>query len=128
MVAVSGIVIYENKILIGKKRSDSKKFLAGQWHIPGETIEGNESDEDALKRGFKQEANLEIIVGKYLCSSITPSSKTEVRWYECFSNTDEVKPGSDLENIKFVLKNQVLNSLDEKAKSILPEQIKNYFS
>ena len=127
MVAVTGIVRYKNKILIGKKRSDSKKFLAGQWHIPEETIELNESDEVALKRCFKEEANLEIIVGKYLDSSITPSSKTEIRWYECFSSTNKVKPESDLEDLKFIPKNQVLNYLGEKAKSILPENIKNYF-
>ena len=128
MVAVTGIVNYNGKILIGKKRSNSKKFLAGQWHIPGETIESNESDEVALKRGFKQEADLEIIVGNYLCFSITPSSKTEVRWYECFSQTDKVNPGSDLEDVKWVCKQEVINYCGKRAINLWPKQIKNYFS
>jgi len=128
MVAVSGIVNYNGKILIGKKRSDSEKFLAGCWHIPGETIEKNESDETALKRGFMQEANLEIKVGKYICSSLTPTSKKEIKWYECFSETDKVIPGSDLEYVEWVLKKDVVYYCDKKAVSLWPQEIKNYFS
>jgi len=128
MTAVSGIVNYKGKVLIGKKRSDSKKFLAGCWHIPGETIEKNESDEVALKRGFMQEANLEIKVGRYICSSLTPTSKTENKWYECFSDTDDVKAGSDLEDAKWVLKKEIINYCNRKAVELLPQEIKNYFS
>jgi ADP-ribose pyrophosphatase YjhB (NUDIX family) len=127
MAAVSGIVNYQGNILIGKKRSDSKKFLAGQWHIPGETIEGEESDEEALKRGFLQEANLEIKVGKYLCSSITPSSKKENKWYECYSEIKEVIPGSDLEKTLWVPKKDVLNYCGLKAISLMPKEILDYF-
>lgn len=126
MVAVSGIVNYNEKILIGKKRSDSKKFLAGCWHIPGETVKENESDETALKRGFKEEANLEITVGKYICSSTTPSSKTENRWYECFSETEIVKPSSDLEEIKWVLKKDVFCECDKKAINLWPSEVIKY--
>jgi len=128
MSAVSGIVNYNGEILIGKKRGDSPKFLSGEWHIPGETIEGHESDEEALRRCFLQEANLEITVGKYLCSSITPSSKEENRWYECFSETNKVVPGSDLEEIKWVLKKDTINHCGEKAVRLWPQEIKDYFS
>lgn len=127
MPAVSGIVNYNGKILLGKKRSDSLKFLAGKWHIPGEMIENNESDEEALKRGFLQEANLEIIVGKYLCSSITPTIKDKINWYECFSKTNKVISGSDLEEVKWVLKKDVLKSCNENAVELWPQEIKDYF-
>ena len=128
MAAVSGIVNYCGKVLIGKKRSDSKKFLAGCWHIPGETIEGDETDKVALKRGFIEETNLEIKVGNYICSSITPTSKTEIRWYECFSETDSVKPGSDLEELKWVPKKNVIKECDKKAIGLWPQEVRDYLN
>lgn len=76
--AVTGIVNYNNMVLIGKKDPNREGFLKGKWHIPGETIEGEESDESALIRGIKEEAGIEIIVGKFLASHKTPTN-TEVR-------------------------------------------------
>ena len=78
MTAVSGIVNYENLILIGKKRSDSNKFLAWEWHIPGETIKEGESDEIILKRCFMEECGLEIKVGNYKTLLILVGKKQEV--------------------------------------------------
>lgn len=130
MVAVSGIVNYEGKVLIGKKRSDSFKKLAGKWHIPGETIEEGESDEEALVRGMKEETQLDIIVGDYICSSISPTSKSQVRWYECFSKTDKINCSgklSDLEDVKWVNKRDVLFSVDKEAKEYWPKKIFEYF-
>ena len=54
--AVTGIVNYNNMVLIGKKISNREGFLKGKWHIPGETIEGSENYIDALLRGFREEA------------------------------------------------------------------------
>lgn len=126
--AVSGIVNYYGKILVGKKRSDSKKFLAGKWHIPGETVEEGESDAEALRRGIKEESKLEIQVGDYICSSISPTSKSEVRWYECFSHTSFISPSSDLEDVKWVPKDEVLNFIDKEAYNLLPKKIIKYLS
>ena len=101
--AVVGIINYKgDSVLVGKKKSDSKKFLAGEWHIPGGKVEYGETDEIALKREMKEETGLDIIVGDYLGSHKTPKSKSEARWYECISLTDNVIPGDDLEDAKFV--------------------------
>ena len=124
--AVIGVINYNNKILVGKKKSTSKKFLAGKWHIPGENVEANESNEQALIRGIKEEAGIEIIVGRYLGSSITTTGK-EASWYECFSNTNNVKAGSDLEDIKWVLKEEILNFLGQQSINFWPKQIQDYF-
>lgn len=128
MGAVIGIINYNGKVLVGKKRRDSNKFLAGEWHIPGETIEDGETDEDALIRGFQEEAGLEIRVGKYLSSHTTPTSKKEAKWYECFSKTDKVIPGSDLEKVEWILKNKVLKICSKKAYSLWPKEILDYFN
>jgi len=126
--AVSGIVNYHGKVLLGKKRSDSPKFLAGKWHIPGETVEGEESDEAALMRGMKEEVGLEIKVRRYICSSISPSGSKNVNWYECFSSSDKINPSSDLEDAKWVLKKEIFNYLDYDVINLWPEKILGYFS
>ncbi|MDP3966586.1 MAG: NUDIX hydrolase [archaeon] len=125
--AVSAIIHYHGKILIGKKRSDSPKFLAGKWHIPGETVKEKESDFEALIRGVGEELSLKISVERYLCSSISPTSKSEVRWYECFSNTDRIFPSSDLEDAKWIYKKEIKNYLDEETLKLWPKEIFDYF-
>jgi ADP-ribose pyrophosphatase YjhB (NUDIX family) len=126
--AVVAIVNYDGKVLLGKKRKDSPKVLAGQWHFPGETLEEYESDIGALVRGIKAEANLDIRVGKYLGKSIFPTSKRYTRWYECFSKTGEISAGSDLEEVKWVPKNKVLESCSEKARNLCPQEVLDYFN
>jgi 8-oxo-dGTP pyrophosphatase MutT (NUDIX family) len=128
MTAVVAIINYQNKILIGKKKSDSEKFMKGLWHIPGETVKDGETDEEALKRGVKEETGLDITVGKYISSSITPTSKSEARWYECFCNTDKIIPGSDLEKLAWIDKEDVLYLLSLQVISLWPKEIMNYFS
>lgn len=125
--AVVAIVIYNGKILLGKKKSSSKKFLAGEWHVPGESLEKGESDETALIRGVKEEAGIEIKIGKYIGSHITPTSKKEARWYECFAETDKILVGSDLEAACWVEKSEVLEKCSSRATSLWPKEIIEYF-
>ena len=104
----------------------SKKFLAGEWHVPGENVEDNESDEEALIRGIKEEAGLEISVGEYLGNHITSTGK-EAKWYECFAESDKLIVGSDLEDAKFVPRDEVLIYCGKRAKDLWSEEIQNYF-
>ena len=125
--AVVAVVNYEGKLLVGKKRKDSLKFLAGEWHIPGETVENSESDEEALKRGMREEAGLDIRVGRYLGKHITPTSQKEALWYECFADTSQVTCGSDLEDIKWIPCNEVLSHFSSRVTDLWSAEIKNYF-
>jgi ADP-ribose pyrophosphatase YjhB (NUDIX family) len=126
MTAVVAIINYKDKILVGKKKSNSEKVLAGRWHIPGETIIGNETDEQALIRGMKEETGLTITVGKYIGSSITPTSKSEARWYECFADTDKVTPGSDLEKLTWIDKETSLYCLPMDVLSLMPAEVQHH--
>ncbi len=126
--ALVAVVNYKGKILIGKKRSDSPKFLAGKWHIPGETSEGNESDEEVLIRGVKEEVGIDIEVVRYLASHTTPTSKREARWYECHAKTGNITVGSDLENAMFVNPEDVLRICAERVYSKWPKEIIEYFN
>lgn len=80
MTAVIALIRYEDKIIIGKKKESSPKKLSGLWHIPGERIEPEESDETALRRCAKEELGLEnLTIGNYLGKHTTPTSKSEAR-------------------------------------------------
>lgn len=124
--AVVAVINYEDKVFLGKKSRDSQKFLAGEWHVPGETVHDEESDEQALIRGMREETGLEITVGAYLGSHTTPTGK-EARWYDCYTKTDRFKCGSDLEEGAWVPKNQVLEHCGTRATNIWSEEIKKYF-
>lgn len=132
--AISAIVIYKNNdkeyILLGKKRKDSHKFLAGAWHIPGGSVEKNESDEQALRREIGEEVGIEIVVGKYIGSSITPTNRG-INWYECATKEYRLHPSSDLEDAIWVPKEEVIkfmNRFGQKAMSLWPKEVHAYFS
>ncbi|MEK6826853.1 MAG: NUDIX domain-containing protein [Nanoarchaeota archaeon] len=123
---VVAIINYNGKILLGKKRSDSKKFVAGKWHVPGETIEFGEDDKTALIRGMREEIGIEIFVGDYIGTNLSKTNKI-LRWYECFAQTDKVKAGSDLEDIKWIEKCKALKECDSSLVELWSEEIRNYF-
>jgi NADH pyrophosphatase NudC (nudix superfamily) len=125
--AVIAIINYDRKVLIGKKKEDSSKFFGGKWHIPGETVEVGESDADALMRGMIEEASLEIRVGKYLASHVSPTGK-DVVWYECFSDNDVVSAGSDIVELKWVRKADVPYQVDGGVVELWDPKIREYFS
>ena len=129
--AVIAIVNYEGKVLVGKKKKDSKGYLAGDWHILGGKVEEGETYRSALMRGIYEEAGineLNLIIGRYISSHISPTMKREARWYECFSSTDRIVAGSDLEDVIWVDKKEVINKCSEKSVELWPKEIKDYFN
>ena len=122
--AVVGIVKYNGSILLVRK-IPGKDFLSGEWHIPGETKEGWESDEEALKRGIREETGIEISVEESIGSYKSPN-KREVRWYLCTALSYRLNPGSDVDAAEWVPYEQVHYRHSEKTASILPERIKKH--
>ena len=121
-------VVYKGEdILIGKKKDISNHFLSGKWHIPGETIKPPETDEQALIRGIKEEANILIRVEDYIGSSRTPTKKI-ANWYECYYISGNLKAGSDLDEVKWVPKRQALTHCDKEAVSLWPKRLIDYFN
>ena len=121
---VVAVINNELDVVIGRKRLDSPKALAGEWHIPGENIEGAESDEDALKRCGREELGLDIYVSRYMGRTFTPTGK-EARWYECFSDSRDIKPSSDLAEAKWIRRSEVRNEVPRYYD--WPPGIQNYF-
>jgi 8-oxo-dGTP diphosphatase len=62
-IVVTGFVYYENKTLI-LKRSSKETFLPEYWELPGGKVNFAEDPAEGLVREYKEEAGLEITVGK----------------------------------------------------------------
>ena len=126
-MAVVGIVLYEDNVLLGKKRDSSKGSFTGRWHLPGEKLEEGESYTDALIRGIKEEAEISVIVGREIARGLTPRGRL-LRWYECEAQSPDIRPSEELPEVKWVKKNDVYNFLDDYVKQLWPNEVKEYFS
>ncbi len=124
--AVAAIVFWAGKVLIAKKIECGSSIFSGKWHIPGETLEKNEDDFEGLKRGMKEEAGIEIQAARFLALHITPKGTT-VNWYECIPLTVDIRPGSDVSEVKWVPKRDVVKFCDSESISLWPEKIREYF-
>jgi len=125
--AVVALVKHGDNILVGKKKKVEGAFLSEKWHVLGETVEKDEDDHAALIRGVLEEAGIKIKVGRFIDSHKTPKN-TLVNWYECFPEEIKIKPGSDLEDAKWVHKSEVPKLCHERAIWLWPEKVKEYFS
>jgi len=54
----AGIIIKENKILIGQRKFEDK--FGGKWEFPGGKLESFELPEDCIVRELKEELNLSV--------------------------------------------------------------------
>ncbi|AEE14855.1 NUDIX hydrolase [Thermodesulfobium narugense DSM 14796] len=63
ILAVSGLLIRDNKILLVKRKSPPS---IGRWSLPGGVVEKGEKLNDAIKREFFEETSLSVEVVKLL--------------------------------------------------------------
>ena len=56
---VCGILIWNDKVLIGKRKMNGKP-QSGKWEFPGGKVEDGESQWEAIKREFKEELDIEV--------------------------------------------------------------------
>lgn len=123
--AVVALIEKDGLILVGKKNTSSKKVLAGKWHIPGETVEGNETDYQALERGMLEEARI-IVSPNKLIGTHTTGHGTRVNWYSCTTDTFDVVAGSDLEDIQWVPREKVKDLCTEEVFGFWPREVQEY--
>ncbi len=124
--AVVAIVENNGNIILGKKRSDSTSIIKGEWHIPGETVEENETDEEAVVRGIREETGISVEVIKFI-GTHQSSKNTSVNWYLCKTDTTDLIVGSDLEDVKWVAISDVYDSNGEIARSLWPQEVQEMF-
>ncbi len=124
--AVVAIVLHEGKVLMGKKKSGGNSVVSGKWHVPGETLEPGETDEQGLIRGMMEEAGIEVKPGKHLGSHQIPGDVT-TNWYECKPLTSNITAGSDLEEAAWIPLEKVLIICQKRLTSLWPQKALEYF-
>lgn len=124
--AVAGIVEKNGEILLGKKRISPGSTLSEEWHIPGETIKGKETDQEALIRGIQEEAGIKVEIIRFVGFHETPKG-TMVNWYFCRTSDADLIVGSDLEEARWVAITEVSKLSGETAKLMWPKEVREMF-
>ncbi|MFT6842786.1 MAG: 8-oxo-dGTP diphosphatase [Psychroserpens sp.] len=129
-VRVCGVLVVNEKVLLLKHEGIGG--LGFFWNTPGGEPEKDENMKAALIREFKEETNLKISVGSFLCMNefIAPPLHAVEYYFEVRSDHGDAKLGYDPENvtvlteIKWFSKNQ-FNSLPAASK---PSFLLNYIN
>lgn len=124
--AVAVILINPNgKILVGKKKVGIST-MSGLWHIPGGTMEENESPTQTIIREIFEETGIEeIAVSEYVDYHISPKG-TYISWYLGHTSETELAASDDLVDAKWVTKNEVVDICEEAA-YLWPHRVREFF-
>ena len=109
---VAAIIKHNNKILCTQRDVSKNEEVSFKWEFPGGKIEVGETNEEALKRGIKEELNIEVNIEKYFMevNYIYPSFKLKMYTYLCNTQTDNIELLVH-KDYKW-LRNDELNTLD----------------
>ncbi len=102
-VAVDGILVRDNKVLLVKRKNDP---YVGYYALPGGFVEYNETTENAIIREMKEETNLDVkingIVGVYSDPSRDPRGHVISIVYELDTDDLNFRAGDDAERAEMV--------------------------
>jgi len=91
---VAGILRDQDKVLIAQRGHG--KHQEYKWEFPGGKVEENETEQEALKREFQEELDIDIKVDNYLCEVIHSYSEMDVKIRAYFISTDN----KDIKNLE----------------------------
>lgn len=120
-IALKGIIVREDKILVAK-RALTDKIGAGNWEVIGGKLEFGEDTETCLRREVKEEVNLEIdIEGIIYAKNVVIDEETQMFLvvYLCNYRDGEVKLSDEHTDFKWVSK--------EELREILSPEIRKDF-
>jgi 8-oxo-dGTP diphosphatase len=82
--SVAGIAWDCGKFFIAQRLSGGA--MGNKWEFPGGKVDGEESDQEALKREYLEELGVEVAVGDFLGSAVFEHRgvKRQVRAYRVF--------------------------------------------
>jgi ADP-ribose pyrophosphatase YjhB (NUDIX family) len=100
-VRVAGVLLQQRAILLVKHRKAGKEY----WLLPGGGVALGESTQDALKREFSEELNIDVEIGVLLFVVETKKDSGEHIIQPTFSisvkDTDVLKVGADKRVVDF---------------------------
>ncbi len=127
----SGLIVHENRILIGKKQEGYHPAdLGGKWVLPGGRVEIGESASDALLREVIEETflrvHIEEAMGEY--TDIRSNGSTRIFYFRCSPITVIAKPGDDLQTLLWVDHNQAFEYLDSNVTGMFSPELHAWFT
>ncbi len=107
IVGVGAVIVVDGKVVLVKRRFDP---LAGQWSLPGGTLEVGETLEAGVAREMLEETGLEVEVGRVVdvFDRITMDESRRVRYhfvlvdYLCRPIAGTLQAGSDVAEVALV--------------------------
>lgn len=95
---VCGALIIDNQVLIAQRNYGSAK---GMFEFPGGKVEKNETKEEALKREWMEECQIEIKNLRFLKEGYDIQDETEIH-LTCFTCTADSKPNCLLVHSQYI--------------------------
>ena len=129
IVGVGAVIVQDGKVLVVKRKYEP---LAGQWSLPGGTLELGETLQEGVAREMREETGLEVEVGPVVevFDRIMTDDARRVRYhfvlvdYLCWPIGGQLQSGSDVDDAVLVpLKNLKGFDLTEKATSVIERGI-----
>lgn len=125
------IVNDKDQVLMGKKIEKLGHFMSGAWHIPGGKMEEGETVEAALIREMKEELGVELKPLYILCDyPVEVKGQTFLSACYICEQADpnaEIKPSDDLQDAKYVDKNEVGKIHHTGTMQNWPKELKEFF-
>ncbi|WP_337860009.1 NUDIX hydrolase [Ferroplasma sp.] len=123
-IAIGGIIIKDNKILLGKRRDEPDR---GKWAIPGGKLELNETLEEGLKREMLEETGLIVNVGELagISEIITENFHYIIMDYICIREEGSEKAGSDTLELKYFDMQAMDEKINESTKDFISKMLKS---
>ena len=125
---VAGIVINQNKILIGKRKD--KDIGGGKWEFPGGKIEIGETNSEALERELYEELGISVKIGKELMNyeHMFKTTIYNISFMEIIDYEGEIRNNahSEIKWVKFsnLLKYDFISGDDRFIQSFLKSELK----
>lgn len=94
--------------------------MSGDWHIPWE------KEEEGLRREIQEETWIDMQIKKSFWEFFSSSSDIIIKWYLCYPIWGDLISWSDLEDLKFVSKQEVFSYCSDKALNLFPETVREY--
>jgi ADP-ribose pyrophosphatase YjhB (NUDIX family) len=96
VMCADGVLVKNGKILLLKRNVEPFK---GCWHVVGGHVEENESLKATVKREFKEETGLDVMVGEIIDARIEETSDRIkiVVAFEVFSTEGEIRLNAESE-------------------------------
>ena len=125
---VAGIIINQNKILIGKRKD--KDIGGGKWEFPGGKIEVGETNSEALERELYEELGISAKIGKELMNyeHMFKTTIYNISFMEIIDYEGEIRNNahSEIKWVKFsnLLKYDFISGDDRFIQSFLKSELK----